>query len=260
MTPCVKKVNIVKVQDEKKINASDYVVIESNYILSINNNQVAKFSCSPMEVEELVLGFLLSEGWINKYSDINNLSIDPKDNIIRVKITENQDLLLKFFNIKSVPIGCGDSSSLLTSGNTSKDSIKSTNLQIKASEITDLMKIFHAKSLIFKNTGGVHSAAICNSKEIIYFEEDIGRHNSIDKIIGKCFMNSIPLYDKILLSSGRIFKDTIEKCRTTGIPIIISRSAPSDCAIEIAINSNITLVGFARANRMNIYSHPQRIL
>ncbi len=108
-------------------------------------------------------------------------------------------------------------------------------------------------------TGGVHSAALADRQKIHLFAEDIGRHNAVDKLIGKAFLAGIPVEDKILLSSGRISGEIMTKVIRNRIPIMISRTAPTCMSITYAEDHGITLIGFARGNRMNIYTHPQRV-
>ncbi len=125
------------------------------------------------------------------------------------------------------------------------------------------MKEFQSISEIFNLTGGVHSSALVHEEKIIAFMEDIGRHNAIDKVIGCMLINNhtkSEFSNKILLTSGRISSEILNKIIMSKIPVVISRSAPTDRAIEICRQKNITLVGFARANKMNIYSGNNRII
>ena len=113
---------------------------------------------------------------------------------------------------------------------------------------------------LFKNTGGVHSVAIYDNQELITIKEDVARHNAMDKAIGDCVLNDINLKDKIIFVSGRISCEMILKAAKSGIPIVISKSAPTNLSVEIAKKLNITLAGFVRGERMNIYTNPQRII
>jgi len=124
---------------------------------------------------------------------------------------------------------------------------------------TEVLIKFSKSSELFTETGGVHSAAISDGKEILVFREDIGRHNAVDKVIGSLVLAGITLSDKILLTSGRISSEIITKVIYAGVPVIISKSAPTQKAIEYAIKENITLIGFARGNSFNIYSNSHRI-
>jgi FdhD protein len=121
------------------------------------------------------------------------------------------------------------------------------------------MKAFHKRSLGYRETGGVHSAALAEKDNILIVREDIGRHNTVDKILGYAMLNSINLSDKVILISGRISSEIVLKTIKTKIPMIVSRSAPTDQAVEHARDSNITLIGFVRGQRMNVYSGLGRI-
>ena len=133
------------------------------------------------------------------------------------------------------------------------------DVYISEDKIFTLMRKFKRKSQLFKDTGGVHSAALCKQEEIILFAEDIGRHNALDKIIGESLQEGIPLEDKIILSSGRMTSEIVTKLAKQRTPILISKAAPTDLGIQIAQEIGMTLVGFVRGKRMNIYSHNWRI-
>jgi FdhD protein len=133
------------------------------------------------------------------------------------------------------------------------------NFTISPEKILALMKKFQKSSLEFKKTGGVHSAALCNEKEILIFKDDIGRHNAVDKVIGEGIISEIDFTDKIILTSGRISSEILLKTNRCKIQIVASFSAPTDQSVRIARELNITLAGFVRGNRMNIYSGEERI-
>ena len=118
-----------------------------------------------------------------------------------------------------------------------------------------MVNTFSKKSELFLSTGGVHSCALCDRNNIILFEEDVGRHNALDKILGEALLNDICLEDKIIVTSGRVSSEMVIKVIKRKIPILASRSAPTNIAVDIANGFNLTLIGFARSGRMNIYSN-----
>ncbi len=118
---------------------------------------------------------------------------------------------------------------------------------------------FQKRSHLYSQTGGSHSAAIADEKKILVFREDIGRHNAIDKVIGRSLEEDIFLEDKILLTSGRISSEVLLKAQKCHIPIIISRGAPTNQAVKLAQEMDITVSGFVRGKSMNIYTKPERI-
>ncbi|MCK5427578.1 MAG: formate dehydrogenase accessory sulfurtransferase FdhD, partial [Thermodesulfovibrionia bacterium] len=119
---------------------------------------------------------------------------------------------------------------------------------------------FQKKSELFRSTGGVHSAALCDAHEMLVFAEDIGRHNAVDKVIGYAFLENIPMQNKILLLSGRLSSEIINKAVRAKVPLLISRAAPTDIAVETAKKYNLTLIGFLRGQKLNVYSNPQRLI
>ena len=122
------------------------------------------------------------------------------------------------------------------------------------------MKELQLRAELFRLTGGLHSAALCSAEKILYFCEDIGRHNAVDKLVGLCLKHEISLTDKVLVSSGRISSEILVKAAKLGIPILISRAAPTSLSIELAESLGITLIGFVRGRRCNIYTHQERVL
>jgi FdhD protein len=134
------------------------------------------------------------------------------------------------------------------------------SFRISAERIFMLMKEFQKLAMVYKRTGGVHCAGISDGEKIISFHEDIGRHNAFDKVVGECLAKGISMARKIILSSGRISSEIVLKSAVVGIPVIVSRAAPTTYAIKLAKLYSITIVGFARGRRMNIYSHTRRIV
>ena len=125
--------------------------------------------------------------------------------------------------------------------------------------IIDLMQEMGKRSELFRETGGVHSSALAREGTLVLFREDIGRHNAIDKIIGECLLSGIPFDDALLMTSGRITSEIARKAGIAGIPVIASRSAPTSLAIRMAEELDLTIVGFVRGKRMNIYTGDWRI-
>jgi len=113
---------------------------------------------------------------------------------------------------------------------------------------------------VFKATGGVHSAALCHTKGIFVFSEDIGRHNAIDKIFGECVLRDIPTDDHMIITSGRISSEILLKVARRNIPILISKSAPTNLGVRLADELGISLIGFVRGKKMNIYTNRWRLV
>jgi len=134
------------------------------------------------------------------------------------------------------------------------------HLKINASALFNLFRHFQEKSILYRTTGCIHAAAIADENEILFIAEDVGRHNAVDKIIGWTLLNRVSFKGKIMLVSGRISSEMALKTAKWKIPLIVSRTAPTSLAIEFAEKAGLTLIGFLRGQRFNIYSHPERIV
>ena len=126
---------------------------------------------------------------------------------------------------------------------------------IEPETVIQLMREFNNRSELFNETGGVHSCALCSIEDLLVHRDDIGRHNALDKILGWGHINNQSFEDKLVLTTGRISSEMLIKIARRGVPVVISRSAPTSLAVELARELNITLVGFARGQKMNIYTN-----
>ena len=209
--------------------------------------------CTPKSLKELAIGFLHSESIIEKIEDIRDIVVYEEKGYVDIELN-NRELLDKKNNKKRiVTSGCGKSSIYYDELDKLTLNKGYKNDDINHSLIPIIMNQFNKKSNLFEETGGVHSVALSDLNEIIFFEEDIGRHNALDKIIGRCLENNINIDDKVILTSGRITSEIVLKCAKLNINSIVSRSAATNVAIDLANILNIKLIGFARGKKMNIY-------
>ena len=139
------------------------------------------------------------------------------------------------------------------------DSCNSSKISLTADEILSCQAELERISATFHATGGVHSGALTDGKDLLCFRQDIGRHNVFDKIYGYCLTQGIAIEDKALIFSGRISSEIVLKVAKMKLGMVIARSAPTSLALELAEELGITVVGFARGDRMNLYTHPQRV-
>jgi FdhD protein len=251
---------IIRIQDESIEESTDQVAAEIGFTLIANNKQIVTLLCTPAELDAMAIGFLLSEGILQDRKSLLNVQVDEKTFTVSVTLANLPDDIDNTFHQKTVTSGCGRGITFTDVSSLKDLSPNKSLIRISSAEIQNLLKEFRSISRLFMKTGGVHSAALAARKGIHLFAEDIGRHNAVDKLIGKAFLDGIPVEDKILLSSGRISGEIMTKVIRNRIPIIISRTAPTCLSITYAEDHGITLIGFARGNRMNIYTHPQRII
>ncbi|WP_176718872.1 formate dehydrogenase accessory sulfurtransferase FdhD [Caloranaerobacter ferrireducens] len=251
----VKEYKILRLNDEKNRNDTDIIVVEYPFTIFINDEEFVTLLCSPKSLKYLAIGFLHSEGIVNKKEDIANITID-KDNGHAYVYTKNKNILAKkLYGKRTITTGCGKGSIFYNVMDSFKSKSIKRNITVKKENILKLIRIFNKKSELFASTGGVHSCALCQEDKMILFEEDIGRHNALDKILGRALLDDIDLKDKMVLTSGRVSSEILIKIAKRQIPVLISRSAPTSLAVDIARELNITLIGFARGKKMNIYSN-----
>ncbi|MDO9555486.1 MAG: formate dehydrogenase accessory sulfurtransferase FdhD [Atribacterota bacterium] len=249
------EVNLTRIKGNKREEISDLVARETTFTILLNKKKLVTLNCSPEKYKFLGLGFLYASGILQKKEDIISLDINRKQGLMDIKIKgvslSSEDIVNSNLWIRSYQQPEEQEKTPLSID---------TSLKISSSLVYSLISEMQERANFFKLTGGVHSCALADkSGSIILFSEDISRYNTIDKILGEAFLKNIPREDKIILTSCRITSDILTKIAVGRVPIIISRAAPTDWAVELAQKTGITLVGFVRGGRMNIYTHPQRI-
>jgi len=252
---------ITKIKNGLSQTIEDEVVEESPLSIFLNEKRIVTLMCTPQDQKYLSLGFLFSEGLIKQKGQIKKVLFSAKKNEVKI-FTKTVHKIPKITSEMSISTsGCGKGKSLqkIEDLDPLKDVLFNLDFTLSIDKIAELMTGLERKSSIFRLTGGTHSAGLADKNRILFFNEDIGRHNAVDKVLGEGFSRKIALKDKLLISSGRVSSDILLKTGKVGISIVISRSAPTSLAIQIAQRLGITIVGFARGKRMNVYTYPFRI-
>lgn len=255
--------SIIRIDSKGRSEKDDLIIREHALTIILNDNQFVKnrryitIYCSLSDLEMLGVGFLLSDGLIESKADISALNLS--DDGSELNIFVNVSLAESLFAKRDITSGCGRSLSSGDALEASKIGKISSDIRIRADSIIRLADDFQSMSELFKSTGGTHAAALSDGERILIFKEDIGRHNAVDKVFGESLMSEVKTDDKLIITSGRISSEMLIKSAKRGIPIIVSRSAPTSMALDLAEKAGITLIGFARGRRMNVYSHDHRI-
>jgi len=252
------KVPILRVIKESQKQVEDTVVTEFHLTIVLNNRELVTLLCSPAKLDFLTIGFLYSEGLINSKDIIKDIVLDPERGVINVTTKEPvkspEDILSRRIIASSGGKGASSLSAI------HPQSRIDSQIHISPPEVLNLIQEFVHHSELFAATGGVHGAALCDTKAILVFSEDIGRHNAIDKVFGECVVKDIPTHDRLLITSGRVSSEILLKVAKRNIPILISKSAPTNLGVKLANDSGITLIGFVREKRMNVYTHTWRLV
>ena len=266
----IQKTPIVRITDESALTTIDTIAVEAPLEIQIaykEQNRPVKRSLAitmrtPGADQRLAYGFLFTEGIIGSLKDIiqtsqigNTIKLVLKDTI---RVPSNLD---RSFFIHS---SCG------ICGKPTLDSLEKTSCyypvpnapKVSISMLNQLNQQLRTAQSIFEETGGIHAVGLFDANgTFLHFEEDIGRHNALDKVIGYALeQEMIPMRQLVLLLSGRISYELVQKASLVGIPIIVAVGAPSSMAVELAMATDITLIGFLRNNRFNIYSGQKRVM
>lgn len=260
MGKLMKQITMDKLCPDGRFQEEDRVAVEAPLTIKLNGRELVTLLCTPDKMDCLALGFLRSEGLLTSMEEVADLYLREEDGLVEVELKEASGLPEKLYGKRAVTSGCGKGTVFYQSLDSLRSSPVKSDLSVKAARLRELMEELQKRAGLFNKTGGVHSAALAGPGGILFFCEDIGRHNAVDKIVGDCMLQGVSFEDKLLVSSGRLSSEILLKAAKLGLPILASRAAPTSLSIELAKAMQITLVGFVRGRRMNIYTHPGRII
>ncbi len=230
-------------------------IVETPVALTVNGEVWLTFMCTPVASEAMAVGFLYNEGVIEKY-----------DEVAEVRVCEHGDNVDVWLNHEVVQPSSWRRTSGCSGGLTAVESLARTDLvfsdhdpTFQPEKIGDLVELLFESQTLYRETGGVHTSAMSDGEQILVAAEDIGRHNTLDKIAGLCLMKNIWPDPRILITTGRISSEMLQKAARLRTPMLISRTSPSSLSIEMAQKYGITLIGYARRHRFNVYSCPERV-
>ncbi|MZP41787.1 formate dehydrogenase accessory sulfurtransferase FdhD [Heliobacterium gestii] len=237
----------------------EMLVREWPLTLYLNGEELVTLLASPEHIEDLAVGFLTAEGFLQRPGQVKSLRGDYENGQVFVEADTALSAGNTFMR-RYITTGCGKGVTFydVTDARHARN-LDGVGKAIAADQLLARMADMQSRSGLYRETGGVHSAALCESDGLLLYREDIGRHNAADKIAGACFRDNIATADTFFLTSGRISSEILLKVAKMGIPLIASRSAPTDLAVQLGEQLGMTVVGFVRGKRMNVYSHPWRI-
>lgn len=235
--------------EEQKLSLPE----EMPLTLFVNGRELVTILCSPSGLNFLVIGYLFSEGLIKEVDDIDILRVCENSRIADVRLKNEVVIDTKKRILTS---GCGGGMSL---GIVSSQIPLFSQIKISTETIFKLTRQMIKSGTAYRLTGGVHTSVLCDQEQILAIGEDIGRHNTLDKVIGKSLMGDIHTKDKILLTTGRIASEILRKAVKLEVPIVVSLSSPTDEAVSLARNLGVSLIGYVRGKNMMVYANAQRL-
>jgi FdhD protein len=227
---------------------------ERSLTIFVNQRELVTILCTPEKLNYLVLGFLYFQGIIEGVEDVASIRVCPDEPLVEVRLVKDDFQLPQGRLLTS---GCGSG---VTLDDRSHLTPLRSGLMVRPEQITTLMKETMRAGELYRLHGGVHISALADGEALLLAAEDIGRHNTLDKIQGESLYRGMATRDKLLLSTGRLSSEMVEKGAKMGTPILASRNSPTERAIELAESLGITLVGYVRGEHLSIYSQPWRVI
>jgi len=244
----------------------DLVAQEAPLHIFLNQTHYVTILCTPSQLKELAVGHLLSEGILKSTDDIEEVRMESDGKCtVRLKPHANVEKQIAMAQpfARVIVSACGSTDywpiTKLMDRLNLPEVVK--GIKIEAKVLLESVKQLNKLANIFRKTGGVHVAAIYSAEgKLIALAEDVGRHNAVDKVIGKCVLKNVNFQNCFLALSGRLTGDIVLKAARMQVPIVVSMAAAINSGIEVAKRTRMTLVGFARGKRMNVYTHTERII
>jgi len=238
----------------------DKVVAEARIELDVNDGRHRlAMLCLPRDLDALAVGFLLGEGALRHRDELARVETRPAEKVIRIRGDFDADALEAMSTRWTWGTGCG-------AGGTGRDLDSPAYAPVAAGPTVapDVLgrrwREFHGGATLWRQTGGVHACALAGADGIVLFAEDVGRHNAFDKIVGRALLDGIDVSDKFVLTTGRLSAEIVSKAVACRVPMLVSRSAVTGLAVTVARRFGLTLVGFLRGRKMNVYTGFERIV
>jgi FdhD protein len=231
--------------------------LEAPIALHINGRQWVTLLCTPSRLRPLALGFLYTSRVIERADDILYMRICEEDGVIEVGLPEGPELDAALSRPRTLTSGCG--------GGTSFEAVDGLEPlpnaeRVLPDRVLEAMHALHAAADGYRESGGIHTCALSDEAELLLVAEDVGRHNALDKVVGECLWTGLDPAGKWVLSSGRISSEMALKAARLGAPVVISHTSPTSLAIDVARLLNVTLIGYAKAQRFSVYSGVERVV
>jgi FdhD protein len=225
----------------------------------LNDVEIATTQATPRDLEELAVGFLVSEGLLVDRERFGSAVVDVARGLVYV--TSDETVPEGFaYQTRYLTSGCGSGVTFSSLGHARGLEPVDSALAVTSAELYELVGEMARAAALYRQTGGMHACGLARCGELVLVREDVGRHNALDKLLGQAWLDEVPTADAVLLSTGRISYEMAVKAAKARIPIVATRSAVTDLAADIGDELGITLVGYVRGGKLTVYTHPHRVL
>ncbi len=224
----------------------------------MNDVEVATVQATPADLADMAAGFLIAEGLMADRDAFGHIDVDAKRGMVWVVTDEDvpDDMV---FRTRYVTSGCGKGVTFSSVGHAKGLAHVESDVTYSSDDLYNMMGQMARLAEQYRDTGGMHSCALGRDGDVELVREDVGRHNALDKLLGRAWLDRIPTRDAVLLTTGRVSYEMAVKAAKSRVPVVVSRTAVTDLAAEIADELGITLVGYARGGKLTVYTHPERI-
>jgi FdhD protein len=230
------------------------VPMEDQINLYVNGQPLISLMCTPTRLEELALGFLFNEGLIEGLGEVAVLELSGAERCVDIWLEHD----IEAPKLRVITSGC-------SSGTTFRDVVGvhhqvESSTRVTPQQVTQLMEEFSQATALYRRAGGIHGAALAEGEQVLCVAEDIGRHNALDKIAGLCLRQGLPLQDRVLLTTGRVSSEMVNKVARMRVPIVISCTSPTSLSIQLAQAWGVTLIGYTRRRSFRVYAGAERVV
>jgi len=244
-------------RDAAADQVSGAVVEERPVCIFVNGRELATLLCTPTDLEDLAVGFLFSERVIDGIEDIEVMSVSAGLTCVDLWLRDRD---LEPPTRRIITSGCGggitfdDTETMLA-----RHEPLGPGVTVTPSQISHLMRELLRSAALYNTARGVHTSILSDGESVLLVAQDVGRHNTIDRLAGRALREGVSTEGAILLTSGRISSDMLAKAARMGAPVAISRTSPTSLSVELATAWNITMIGYARGTNFRVYTAPERI-
>jgi FdhD protein len=226
--------------------------------IEMNGVEIATVQATPDDLEEMAVGFLVSEGLLNDRDAFLGTDVDSKRGMVYVRSNEAvpDDIV---YRRRYITAGCGKGVTFASLGHSLGLEEVTSDVTVDSGDLYDMMGQMARTSTAYRDTGGMHACALGRDGAVVLVREDVGRHNAVDKVLGRAWIDRVPVAGAVLLTTGRISYEMAVKAAKARVPIVVSRTAVTDLAAEVATAIGVTLVGYARGGKLVIFTRPDRV-